>query len=53
MTDYLLLLSSTLFFWPCHAACGILVPPQEMEPRPSPVRVQSPNTGPPGTPYPL
>ena len=31
------------FFWLCHAACGISVPQPGIEPRPSAVRVQSPN----------
>ena len=31
------------FFWPCHVACGILVPGPGTEPVPSAVKVQSPN----------
>ena len=31
------------FFWPHHAACGILVPRPGVEPRPSAVKAQSPN----------
>ena len=32
------------FFWPCHAACGILVPQSGIgEPLPLAVKVQSPN----------
>ena len=31
------------FFWPCHMACGILVPQPGIEPRPSKVRAQSLN----------
>ena len=31
------------FLWLCHTACGTLVPQPEIEPRPSAVRVQSPN----------
>ena len=31
------------FFWPYHAACGILVPQPGIEPRPSSVRPQSLN----------
>ena len=30
-------------FWPHHTACGILVPPPGIKPRPSAVTVQSPN----------
>ena len=30
-------------FWPCHAACGILVPQPGIEPMPPAVEVQSPN----------
>ena len=30
-------------FWPCHMACGILVPQPGIEPRPSAVRARSPN----------
>ena len=29
--------------WPCHMACGILVPQPGIEPRSSAIRVQSPN----------
>ena len=32
-----------LFFWPCHKACGILVPQPGTEPRLSAVKVLSPN----------
>ena len=31
------------FFWPCHVACGILVPQPGIEPGLSVVRVRSPN----------
>ena len=31
------------FFWPCHMACGILVPQPGIELRPSKVRAQSLN----------
>ena len=30
-------------FWPCHTACGILVPQPRVEPRPPSVKVQSLN----------
>ena len=33
----------TLSFWPCHAACGILVPHPGIEPGSLAVRIQSPN----------
>ena len=36
-------LSFLLRFWLCHAACGILVPQPGTEPRPTAVKVQSPN----------
>ena len=42
------LLILLLFFWLHLTACGILVPWPGIEPGPSPVRVQSPTTGPPG-----
>ena len=29
--------------WPCHAACGILVPQPEIESMPPAVEAQSPN----------
>ena len=31
------------FFWPCREACGILVPRPGIEPRPTAVKVPSPN----------
>ena len=31
------------FFWPCHTACGILVPQPGTEPEPSAVKAWSPN----------
>ena len=31
------------FFWPCHAAYGILVPQPGIEPVPPAVEVRSPN----------
>ena len=34
---------SFFFFWLLHAACGILVPQQGIEPGPSAVKSQSPN----------
>ena len=36
-------ISSLSVFFFSHTACGILVPPREIEPRPSAVRAQSPN----------
>ena len=32
-----------VFFWPCHVACGILVPQRGVEPVPPAVEVWSPN----------
>ena len=40
---YLFIYLFILFFWPCHTACGILVPRPGIEPRPSAVKVWSPN----------
>ena len=36
-------LSFFLLFWLCHAACGILAPQPGTEPRPTAVKVKSPN----------
>ena len=33
----------TIFFWPHHSACGILVPQPGIEPRPLAVSAWSPN----------
>ena len=41
-------ISFLFLFWPCHAACGILVPRPGIEPGPSEVRMwHRPNSGPP------
>ena len=41
-------ISFLFLFWPCHAACGILVPRPGIEPGPSEVRMwHCPNSGPP------
>ena len=38
-----MLFSISIFFWPCHTACGLLAPGSGIELRPSAVRAQSPN----------
>ena len=43
LTIFLEITVRLFFFWPHHAACGILVPGPGVEPGPSSVRAQSPN----------
>ena len=49
LLDHMLLLflffkfKKLFFFWPCREACGILVPRPGIEPRPTAVKVPSPN----------
>ena len=40
--------STFFFFWPCHAACGILVPQPGIEPTPPALEAQSLNNWTPG-----
>ena len=39
---------SSLFFWPCHAACGTLVSQPGIKPRPPAVEARVLTSGPPG-----
>ena len=43
-----LILLSPFFFWPCHEACGVLVPQPEIEPWPWQWKCWVLTTGPPG-----